>query len=324
MSGDQQKASFASQGDLGEKKITVARLSEHAYAYTAEGDPNSGIVVGDKAALIIDAQATPAMAQEVIRRAREISDRPIRYLVLSHYHAVRVLGASAYSDAWIIASRATCDLIAERGQADFESEVGRFPRLFRAAESIPGLTHPDAEIDGGTLRLDLGGVEAEIFHAGRGHTAGDTVVWLPEEKTLFAGDLAEAGATPYCGDAYFSDWPQTIARLQSLSPQAIVPGRGAVQIGEKAAAAAFAGTARFVSSLFDAVKDGVAKGEKLGEVYARVYPQMAREFGEWVIFKHCMPFNVSRAFDEASGIADPVIWTAKRDREMWRALESAL
>ena len=93
------------------------------------------------------------------------------------------------------------------------------------------------------------------------------------------------------------------------------------QIGAEKADAAFAGTADFVASLFQAVKDGVAAGKKLGEVYAAVYPQMEKKFGGWVIFKHCMPFNVSRAFDEASGIVHPRIWTARRDREMWRALE---
>ena len=85
---------FASQADLEDKKISFTKLSEHAYAYTAEGDPNTGIVIGDDAVMVIDTQATPAMAQDVIRRIREVTDKPIKYVVLSHYHAVRVLGAS--------------------------------------------------------------------------------------------------------------------------------------------------------------------------------------------------------------------------------------
>ena len=69
---------FASQADLDEKKVSFDQLSDHAYAYTAEGDPNTGIVVGDDAVMVIDTQATPVMAQDVIRRIREVTDKPIR------------------------------------------------------------------------------------------------------------------------------------------------------------------------------------------------------------------------------------------------------
>ena len=135
---------FASQADLEDKKISFDRLSEHAYAYTAEGDPNTGIVIGDDAVMVIDAQATPMMAQDVIRRIRAVTDKPIKYVVLSHYHAVRVLGASGYAPEQIIASRDTYDLIVERGAADMKSEIERFPRLFRAVESVPGPDLADA------------------------------------------------------------------------------------------------------------------------------------------------------------------------------------
>src|SRR5450432_4724895 len=95
---------FASHADVEEKKISFDRLSNNAYAYTAEGDPNTGIVIGDDAVMVVDTQATPVMAQDVIRRIREVSDLPIKYVVMSHYHAVRVLGASAYGASEIIAS----------------------------------------------------------------------------------------------------------------------------------------------------------------------------------------------------------------------------
>src|SRR5215831_15185589 len=124
---------FASQADLVEKQVTFTRLSDNAYAYTAEGDPNTGVIVGDDAVMVIDTQATPVMARDVIRRIREVTAAPIRYVVLSHYHAVRVLGASAYGASHVIASRDTYDLIVERGEADMKSEIERFPRLFRAA-----------------------------------------------------------------------------------------------------------------------------------------------------------------------------------------------
>src|SRR5215207_9049995 len=180
---------FASQADLEDKKVTFSKISEHAWAYTAEGDPNTGIVIGDNAVMVIDTQATPAMAQDVIRRIREVTDKPIKYVVLSHYHAVRVLGASAYAPEHVIASDDTLSLIKERGEQDKASEIGRFPRLFRNAETVPaGLTWPTLTFSG-KLTLWLGSLEVQLLQLGRGHTKGDTVVWLPAERILFSGDL---------------------------------------------------------------------------------------------------------------------------------------
>src|SRR5438270_13389940 len=189
---------FASQADLVEKQVSFTQLSEHAWAYTAEGDPNNGVVIGDDAVMVIDTQATPVMAQDVVRRIREVTSKPIKYVVLSHYHAVRVLGASGYKPEHIIASRDTYELIVERGEADMKSEIERFPRLFRAVESVPGLTWPTLVFEK-HLTLWLGKLQVEIMQLGRGHTKGDTVVWLPQERILFSGDLVEYGDTTSAG-----------------------------------------------------------------------------------------------------------------------------
>ena len=79
----------------------------------------------------------------------------------------------------------------------------------------------------GKMTLWLGKLEVQLLQLGRGHTKGDTVVWLPGESALLSGDLVEFGATPYAGDAYFKDWPQTLDNVAALEPKALVPGRGA-------------------------------------------------------------------------------------------------
>jgi glyoxylase-like metal-dependent hydrolase (beta-lactamase superfamily II) len=313
---------FASQADLTEKRVSFTRLSEHAYAYTAEGDPNTGIVIGDDAVMVIDTQATPVMAQDVIRRIREVTDKPIKYVVLSHYHAVRVLGASAYAPEHIIASDDTLALIKQRGEQDKASEIGRFPRLFQAVESVPpGLTWPTLTFNG-KMTLWLGMLEVQLLQLGRGHTAGDTVVWLPQERILFSGDLVEFDATPYAGDAYFNDWPHTLDRVAALGAKKLVPGRGPALEDEAQVAAGLQGTRGFISDLYSAVKAGAAAGRDLKTVYQDTLQALRPKYGQWVIFDHCMPFDVSRAYDEATAHADPRIWTAQRDIEMWKALES--
>ncbi|QFZ84072.1 MBL fold metallo-hydrolase [Variovorax paradoxus] len=312
---------FASHADLEEKQITFTQLSEHTYAYTAEGDPNTGVVVGDDAVLVADTQATPAMAQDVVRRIREVTDKPIRYVVLTHYHAVRVLGASGFNSQEIISSQDTYDLIVERGEQDKASEIGRFPRLFRNAESIPrGVTWPTMTFNK-KMTLWLGKVEVQLLQLGRGHTKGDTVVWLPQDRVLLGGDLVEFNATPYAGDAYFKDWPQTLGNLAALKPAALVPGRGAALVGEEQVAAGLEATGGFIADVRASVEAGVAAGKDLQTVYKETFATLKPKYGHWVIFDHCMPFDVTRCYDEVTRHPDPRIWTAERDIEMWEALE---
>jgi glyoxylase-like metal-dependent hydrolase (beta-lactamase superfamily II) len=238
---------------------------------------------------------------------------------MSHYHAVRVLGASAYGASEIIASEDTRDLIVERGAEDMKSEIERFPRLFRAVETIPGLTWPTLTFKG-EMTVWLGKLEVRLMQLGRGHTKGDTVVWLPQQKVLFSGDLVEYGATAYAGDAYFRDWPATLDRVEALGATGIVPGRGAALTDAAMCRDGIATTRAFIRELLASVERGVAQGHDLKRVYADTEALLRPKYGQQVIYEHCMPFDVSRAFDEATGHVDPRIWTAERDRDMWAAI----
>ena len=311
---------FASQADLTDKQVTFARLSENAYAYTTEGDPNTGVVVGDDGVMVIDTQATPAMAQDVIRHIRQVTDKPIKYVVLSHYHAVRVLGASAYKPREIIASEATLEMIRERGKEDMASEIGRFPRLFRDVESIPGLTWPTITF-AREMTVWMGKLEVRISQVGAGHTRGDSIVWLPAQKVLFSGDLVEYNAGIYTGDAQLAEWPATLDRLAAFKPERLVPGRGAAMMTAAESLKAIAFTRDFVSALYACAKENVAAGKNLRQVYEAARARLDPVYDRYPIYEHCMPFDVTRAFDEAGGITHPRIWTAERDQEMWKSLE---
>jgi len=312
--------SFASRGDFAEKKATFAKLADNAYCLTAEGDPNSGVIVGDDGVMVIDARATPSMARELVAYIRQVTDKSIKYVVLTHYHAVRVLGASGYGAPNIVASRGTYELIKERGAQDFKSEVERFPRLFQDVESVPGLTWPSIVFER-ELTILMGRTEVRLMHLGAGHTKGDSIAWLPKERVLFAGDLVEEGATPYCGDAHLKEWPQTLERLRQLKPRKMVPGRGEALMTPAACDKAIKGTQEFVAELFAHARKGARARKSLKQVYDATYAAMEKKYGKWVIFEHCMPFCVSRAFDEAKGVAHPRVWTAERDIAMWKTLQ---
>ena len=322
---------FASQSDLSDRKISFTRLSEHCWAYTAEGDPNSGVIIGEKYILVSDTTATPMMAQDLIARIRQVSDKPIKYVLLTHYPAVRVLGASAYvaeGASEIIASKGTYDLIVERGAEDMQSEMDRFPRLFRGADSVPGLTWPTLVVgDGrpgrqGGISLDLGGVTVDIWHPGAGHTRGDTIAWVASEKVLFSGDLVEYEAGVYTGDAHLEEWPATLEALRGLGAEAIVPGRGEAMLGNANVNKSLDYTKRWVETLFACGKQAVAGNQDLKAAMALTRQHMDPVFGKVFIYEHCLPFDVSRAYDEAKGIKHPRIWTAERDKEMWAALQA--
>jgi glyoxylase-like metal-dependent hydrolase (beta-lactamase superfamily II) len=171
------------------------------------------------------------------------------------------------------------------------------------------------------LTLWMGKREVKILQLGRGHTRGDTVVWLPHEKILFSGDLVEYGAAPYTGDAYLREWPKTLDRLRALAAQKLVPGRGDALVTPEQVEAGLKGTQDFITQMFESVKAGAAAGKSLRDVYKETYSKLKPSFGHWVIFDHCMPFDVSRAYDEATQYPEPRVWTAQRDKDMWAALE---
>ena len=314
---------FASQADLQDKQVTFEQLSEHAWAYTAEGDPNTGVVIGDNAVMVIDTQATPVMARDVIRHIRAVTDKPIKYVTLSHYHAVRVLGASAFDADVVVAHDNTRALIAERGRQDWESELGRMPRLFKEPDSIPGLTWPTLTFSR-SLSIQLGGDRGtiDLHHCGRGHTEGDIVAWLPQQRVLFAGDLVEARAALYTGDGFHAAWAgRTLDHVASFPAESLVGGRGAVAHGRDGVRQAVASTRRFLTTMLAEVGAVHGAGGTVREAFERTHAALEPEYGAWPIFEHCLPFDVQRLWDELDGIVRPRIWTAERDRQVWAALQ---
>ncbi len=311
---------FASQGDMEEKKISFTQVGRDLWAFTAEGDPNTGVIIGDDSVMIVDAQATPRMAEKVIEEIRKVTDKPVKYVVLSHYHAVRVLGASAYGAEQIIMSDRAGAMVEERGQEDWDSEFQRFPRLFQGHESIPGLTRPTLTFND-RMTVYMGKRRVDLMHLGRAHTAGDIVAWVPDEQVMFTGDIVEYHSACYCGDGHFADWGNTLDAIKSFRPRAIAPGRGDALVGAKIVNEAIENTRDFVESTYRPAAMVAARGGTLKEAWDAVRAECDPKFADYAIYEHCLPFNVARAYDEALGMDTPRIWTAERDLDMWAKLQ---
>jgi glyoxylase-like metal-dependent hydrolase (beta-lactamase superfamily II) len=312
--------SFASAGDLREKKVSFTEIGDGLWAFTAEGDPNSGVIIGDDAVMVIEAQATPRLANTVIEHVRTVTDKPITHLVLTHYHAVRVLGASAYGAQAIIMSDTARAMVVERGQEDWASEFGRFPRLFEGHQCIPGLTWPTTTFSG-RMSVYLGHRRVDLMHLGRAHTAGDIVAHVPDANVMFTGDIVEYHSACYCGDGHLQDWPETLDKIRACDPDAIVPGRGDALVGKRMVGAALDNTADFVRSTYRPAAQVAARDGTLKDAWHAVRAECDSRFSNYAIYEHCLPFNVARAYDEAQGIDTPRIWTAKRDQQMWADLQ---
>ena len=311
---------FASAGDMAEKKITFSEIGDGLWAFTAEGDPNTGVIIGDDSVMIVEAQATPRLARKVIEKVREVTDKPISHLVMTHYHAVRVLGASAYGAPTVIMGEKARAMVVERGQEDWDSEFGRFPRLFQGHEEIPGLTWP-TETFSDRMTVYLGKRRVDLMHLGRAHTAGDIVAYVPDQNVMFTGDIVEYHSACYCGDGHFADWPQTLEAIRAFDLDAIAPGRGDALIGKDMVKAALDNTADFVRSTYQPAARVALGGGTLKQAWDAVRAECDPKFGSYAIYEHCLPFNVTRAYDEALGIDTPRIWTAERDRQMWELLQ---
>ncbi|WGH78688.1 MBL fold metallo-hydrolase [Jannaschia ovalis] len=311
---------FASAGDMAEKQTSFTEIGDGLWAFTAEGDPNSGVIIGDDSVMVVEAQATPRLARKVIDCVRGVTDKPITHLALTHYHAVRVLGASAYGAPQIIMSEPARAMVAERGKEDWESEFDRFPRLFQGHEEIPGLTWPTTTFKG-RMSVYLGRRRVDIMQLGRAHTAGDAVIYVPDANAMFTGDIVEDRSACYCGDGHFHDWPATLERVRRFDLDAIAPGRGGALQGAEAVNRALDSTADFLRSTYRPAARVALRGGSLKEAWDAVRAECDPKFADYAIYEHCLPFNVARAYDEALDIDTPRIWTAARDKAMWDALQ---
>jgi cyclase len=232
--------------------VYCATSTETAY-YVA----NSVIVVGDEAVLVVDSGASPGGARRLIEAVRTVSDKPIRYLVDTHFHFDHAFGNAAFGpETTLISHEATRVLLGPdalrgrtyrgfadgipgrvqelRAQAAAEPAAGKRAEIAARAASLEAYGRELATIAIAAPRVafseraivDLGHREAQLLFAGRGHTAGDALVFLPRERVLCSGDFFN-GYIGYMGDAYVDEWADNLDRLAKLDFETVVAGHGA-------------------------------------------------------------------------------------------------
>lgn len=186
---------------------------------------NAGVVVTPAGVVVIDALGSPALARSLLQAIRQITPQPVRYVVVTHYHADHIYGLQAFkaAGATIIAHEAGRDYL----QSDTARQRLQASRKTLAPWIDAGtrLVPADRWIRDDTT-LELGGERLLIRHVGPAHTPEDLTVLVEGPRVLFAGDLAFRGRIPYVGQADSRGWIAALSRLINTVPSAIVPGHG--------------------------------------------------------------------------------------------------
>lgn len=188
---------------------------------------NAGFVVTRDGVVVVDALGTPALGEALIAAIKRLTDKPVKRLILTHYHADHFYGAVAFRRAGveIWAHRAAQPYLAS-GEPEKRREQ-RATELFPWVDENMPIVKPDRWLDDAT-DFSMGGVDFQVRRVGPAHSPEDLIVAVPKRGVVFAGDLLFAGRIPYVGDADSKRWLEAIQGLLALKPRIVVTGHGPV------------------------------------------------------------------------------------------------
>jgi glyoxylase-like metal-dependent hydrolase (beta-lactamase superfamily II) len=240
--------------------------------------PNIGIIEGDHAVLVIDTAMGAENGARVLSEARRVAGDRKLFLTTTHFHPEHAFGAQAFErDATYVANTAQADELADKGAEYVEMFSGFGPGL---AELLTGveLVAPEVTYSGEEARLDLGGTAVHLLYYGPAHTRGDQLVFLPQERILFPGDLVENRFLPIFpdADASGSRWLGLLDRIEALDPAVVVPGHGAV--GDVGLVEELRTYLLEVRSRVEALH---AEGRALEAIEAAVEEEMRSRYEDW-------------------------------------------
>ncbi len=188
---------------------------------------NSGFIVGRDGVVVFDALGTPSLAWRLLQIIRQVTDKPVLKVVVSHYHADHIYGLQVFREAG-------AEIIAPKGAFEYIDSTAAAERLQERRDSLfpwvneqTRLIRPDRIIDRDT-RIDLGDLVLQLHYLGAAHSDGDLSMLVEPDGVLFSGDLLFEGRLPFVGDADSRRWLSLLEDMQSMQVAALVPGHGPV------------------------------------------------------------------------------------------------
>lgn len=239
--------------------------------------PNAGIVVGDRAMLVVDTAMGRRNGERILEEARRLGGERKLLLTTTHFHPEHAFGAEAFAEATYVCNGAQARELADKGAEYIEMFSGFGPGL---AELLAGveLVAPDITFSGPSAEIDLGGIVAQLLDVGPAHTRGDQVVFLPASKVLFAGDLVEDRFLPIFpdADAIGPRWLEVLDQLQKLGPTVVVGGHG--EVGDQGLIEALRD---YLTTVRDRVGALHAQGLPLEAIEQQLEPELSERQTGW-------------------------------------------
>jgi glyoxylase-like metal-dependent hydrolase (beta-lactamase superfamily II) len=260
---------------------------------------NAGIIDDPRGATVIDALFTPAMTRALLDQAESLATSPVARLINTHHHVDHTLGNARFPAATEILAHARARSEMERVGIGVLAIIKRIAPHFES--DLEGATErlPDATFDGDALELEIGGRRVRLLHFGTGHTRGDVVVHLPEERVLFAGDVAFFNVTPLAFEGHIGNWMAICDRVLSMDDvDVIVPGHGPV--GDKGHLREMRG---YLQIVYDGARRALEAGASEDDARASI------DLGPYAAWNEPerLSFNVARVYAEFRGELDVVL-----------------
>jgi len=257
----------------------IIELETGVFARLHEGLTNAGIIVGDDSVLIIDSLRVPSFARDLIKDVKDITDKPIKFVIDTHSHWDHSWGNEEFPDATIIGHKnCYAEMIDVEWNEQWRKKVTSSNDPWSEEGNIVNITPPNMTFET-SMQLYFGGRELDLKYFGKAHTSGDIYIHLPNEKIVFTGDVAQDGGVPYLGDCYPADWPDTDNKLAALPIERFMSGHG--PIGDHKA---LEGARDFIHNLVDSVKSAIADGQNAVQASESVITQLTPEYGNWRSF----------------------------------------
>lgn len=218
-----------------ERILTLTQVSKNAYyaeGVSALGSPlnknfisNAGVVIGPTGVVVIDALGSPTLGKQLIDEIRKLTNKPIQFVIATHYHADHIYGLQSFIDigATVIAQESAKDYLnSDTAQLRLEASRSELaPWINKDTRLVPASTWVNED-----TRMSLSGLDVDIIKMGPAHTPDDLAIYFPAEGVLFAGDLVFRGRIPYVGNADSLGWIKSLDKLLARQAKVIVPGHG--------------------------------------------------------------------------------------------------
>tara|TARA_A100001037_G_C15148541_1_gene637727 strand:+ start:1651 stop:2493 length:843 start_codon:yes stop_codon:yes gene_type:complete len=257
----------------------IVELETGVFARLHEGLTNAGIIVGDESVLVIDSLRVPSFARDLIKDVKDITNKPIKFVIDTHSHWDHSWGNEEFPDATIIGHKnCYAEMVDVEWNEQWRKKITSSNDPWSEEGNIVNITPPNMTFET-SMQMYFGGRELDLKYFGKAHTSGDIYIHLPNEKIVFTGDVAQDGGVPYLGDCYPVDWPETDNKLAALPIERFVSGHGPIGNHQ-----ALQGARDFIHNLVNSVKSAIADGQNATQASESVINQLTPQYGNWRSF----------------------------------------